>query len=102
KTFLDHFLLEDDLSGYLKPWSYAQLNIVERILLIQRIQAESGPGAHHVNDLFELLPPDIERFNMLYQTALKSSALETSDELGMEAKKVANAPPKPMENEIQN
>ena len=93
KTFLDHFLLEDDLSEYLKPWAYGQLNIVERILLIQRIQAEAEAGTRHVNDLFDLIPPDIEQFNRLYQTALKTSALETSDALGIEAKKAAAAPP---------
>ncbi len=96
KTFVDHFLLEDDLSEYLKPWAYGQLNIVERILMIQRIQDEAGPGARHVNDLFELLPPDIEGFNRLYQTAIKSSALETSDALGLEERRKQLAPEKPM------
>ena len=50
KTFVDHFLLEDDLTGYLKPWAYGQLNIVERILLIQRIQNEGPNGARHVRE----------------------------------------------------
>ena len=30
-----------------------------------------------------LLPPDVERFNTLFETALKGSALETGDELGI-------------------
>ncbi len=93
KKFIDHFLLEDDVSEYLKPWAYGQLNIVERILLIQRIQGEGEAGARHVNDLFDLLPPDIEHFNMLYQTAIKGSALETNDVLGIDAARmVVNAP----------
>ena len=36
KTFLDHYLLEEDLSGYLEPWAYGRLNVVERSLLAGR------------------------------------------------------------------
>ena len=46
KQFLDHWLLDDDLSGYLKPWKFEQLNTLERILLAQRIDgaaADRGP-----------------------------------------------------------
>ncbi|MEI6235857.1 MAG: hypothetical protein WCT04_22610 [Planctomycetota bacterium] len=96
KTFIDHFLIEDDLSEFLKPWAYGQLNIVERILLIQRIQGEAEAGARHVNDLFDLLPPNIERFNSLYLTAIKGSALDTGDALGLEGAKQQMAPAKPL------
>src|SRR5262249_18609431 len=40
KTFLDRWLLEEDLSEYLHPWYYGRLNTVERILLAQRLQNE--------------------------------------------------------------
>jgi len=83
KTFLDHWLLGDDLSDYLKPWAFAQLNIVERILLAQRIRAERPHTARHVRDLFDLIPPNIERFNHLFNTALKGRALETGDVFGL-------------------
>src|SRR5207244_172081 len=33
KTFLDRWLLEEDLSAFLQPWQYGRLNTVERILL---------------------------------------------------------------------
>ena len=36
QTFLDHWLLEADLSRYLDPWAFKRLNIVERILLARR------------------------------------------------------------------
>ena len=85
KTFMDHYLLGDDLRGYLKPWAFAQLNIVERVLLARRIEGEHPQMARHVKDLFDLIPPDIERFNHLFKTALKSSALETEDAFGLEA-----------------
>lgn len=82
KTFMDRYLLEEDLSRYLEPWAYGRLNIVERILLAGRISGESEPGARHIRDRFELVPPDIERENHLFQTALGGSALSTEDGLG--------------------
>jgi hypothetical protein len=83
KTFMDHWLTGDDVGAYLKPWAFAQLNTVERILLAQRIRAEYAHTARHVGDMFDLLPPNIERFNHLFRTALKGSSLETGDALGL-------------------
>ena len=79
KTFMDHWLVGDDLSAYLKPWAFAQLNIVERVLLARRIQKERPHTARHVRDLWELIPPNVERFNHLFKTALKGSALEVEE-----------------------
>jgi hypothetical protein len=75
KTFLDHYLLEDDLSGYLAPWQYQQLNVVERILLGRRIAAERTVTARQLTDVFHLIPPDVDRFNLLFDTALRGRAL---------------------------
>jgi len=84
KTFLDRYLLEEDLSSYLEPWAFGRLNAVERILLGKRI-ASAGPGARrHAEDLFDLLPPDLEGDNQLFATALQGSALDTDDALGFE------------------
>ncbi len=88
KTFLDRWLLADDtIDEYLKPWNHAQLNTVERILLSQRIDGESRHTSRHINDLFDLIPPDTDRFNHLFHTALKGSALETEDEFDFESAK---------------
>ena len=84
KTFLDHWLLGDDLSGYLKPWAYSQLNVVERILLGRRIPGEAPHAARHVKELHDLVPPNIERFNHLFHTALKGRSLDTTEGLGAE------------------
>ena len=53
-TFIDRFLLEDNLSEYLQPWQYQQLNIVERILLAQRLKDERPHASRHVSDLYAL------------------------------------------------
>ncbi|MFO7904711.1 MAG: hypothetical protein ACQESR_07735 [Planctomycetota bacterium] len=83
KTFMDHFLLGNDLSNYLSPWTHNQLNIVERILLARRIEGERKSTARHVRDLYALLPPDVERFNHLFNTAVQRSALAVDDGLGL-------------------
>lgn len=76
KTFLDHWLTEADLKAYVKPWKYQQLNIVERALLAQRLPGERKNTARHVHDLFQLIPPNVDQFNQLFNTAVKTSALD--------------------------
>jgi len=75
KTFLDHWLVEMPLEEYLKPWNYRQLNVVERILLGQRLAQEQAASRRHVDDLFDLVPPNIDRYNQLFETALSRSGL---------------------------
>ena len=87
KQFLDRWLLGDDLSAYVQPWQYAQLNVVERILLSQRLADDRQHTVRDVQDRFALIPPDVERANFLFDTAVKGSALETGDKLGIEAAK---------------
>jgi hypothetical protein len=85
KTFMDHFLLGDDLSGYLKPWAHGRLNVVERILLAERIASDRKATARHVAEGFDLLPRNVEEENRLFRTAIQGSALETDDAMGLEA-----------------
>jgi len=89
KTFLDRYLIEGDLSDYVRPWEFGRLNIVERILLSRRIAAERGPVSRHAADLCDLLQRDLLRENHLFETALKGKALETGDGLGIAAATVA-------------
>ena len=85
QTFMDRFLLEADLAEFLEPWRYQQLNIVERILLAQRIDGEHPHSARHVADLFGLLPPTTDQFIRLFETAVKQSSLEITDKFGFQA-----------------
>jgi hypothetical protein len=75
KTFMDDFLLGDDLRGYLAPWAHARLNAVERCLLAQRIPGEAAATARNLRELWELLPPDLGLQNFLFETALRGSSL---------------------------
>ena len=83
KTFLDHWLLEDNVAGYLQPWQFGRLNTVERVLLAQRIKDEPDRTARSLNDVFRLQPPNLERFLTLFDTAVKSGALGTEDPFGL-------------------
>ncbi len=83
KTFMDEFLLEEDLKGYLRPWQYGQLNTVERILLAQRIKGEGPYTARAISDKYNLLPPNLENYLRLFDTAVQRGSLDTSDRLGL-------------------
>ncbi len=75
RTFLDDWLLGNPLDAYLSPWAYQRLNMVERVLLGQRIRGEAVHTARHVKDRFDLVPPDAERFDRLFLTALRTGAM---------------------------
>ncbi|WP_395736053.1 autotransporter-associated beta strand repeat-containing protein [Prosthecobacter sp.] len=97
KTFMDEFLLGLDLKKHLEPWSYARLNIVERILLAQRIENEAPNAARHVRELWEMIPPDPERQDHLFETALRGRAMDEGNSNGFKdaAKNAAMSPPPP-------
>jgi len=84
KTFLDEWLIaaasqkgKDTLAGYVKPWRHGQMSLAEQILLAQALPDETVSTARLVRERWELLPPDVDRFNHLFDTALKGRALET-------------------------
>jgi hypothetical protein len=83
KQFIDKWLLKEDLQEYVTPWKFAQLNTFERILLGMRIPNERATMARLVREQVDLLPPDRERFDFLFNTAVKGTALDTNDDLGI-------------------
>src|SRR5262249_30188948 len=48
RTFLDRYLLADDLLEFLKPWNHEQLNVIERVLLAERLKDERPATARHI------------------------------------------------------
>jgi hypothetical protein len=81
KTFMDNYLLENNLNGYMDAWAYNQLNTVERVLLAQRINGEGPKAARAIKDRFDLTPPNIEQFNFLFATAVQGGDLENAGRL---------------------
>lgn len=72
KTFLDQWLLGEDLDAWSAPDRFSRLNILERILLLRRASGPDGRdrAARYVRDLVAALPRDPERFNRLFDAAL--------------------------------
>ncbi len=83
KTFMDEWLLGHKLDKYLEPFAFSQLNDVEKILLARKGSAELEKMRRYIQDKADLIVPNPERFNRLFDTAIKSSALEEKDELGL-------------------
>lgn len=76
KTFMDDYLLGNDLARYREPWAYARLNVVERALLAQREKGEATSAARHLRELWEMIPPNPDEQDRLFETALRGRALE--------------------------
>jgi hypothetical protein len=77
KTFLDHWLLGDDLKSYAETWAFAQLNLVEQLLLAQRLGGtERDAVARLVREALELRPVERERLDSLFGLALKTASMD--------------------------
>ncbi len=77
KTFMDRWLIVDDLKDYLEPWRFGRLNAVERILLGKRIAEQEKTLARDTKERADLIPPDIEDFNHCFDTAVQTGAMES-------------------------
>lgn len=82
-TFMDEFLLGRDLAHHLEPWAYSRLNMVERILLAQKIGGEAPATARHARELWEMIPPNPEQRDFLFETAMRGRSLENNVGLGV-------------------
>jgi hypothetical protein len=85
KTFMDRYLLGEDVRGYLRPWAHGRLNAVERILLGEALEQERAAAERHTSDRVDLLGPDPEEDQRLFRAAVQGSALEAEDALGFGA-----------------
>ncbi|WP_425401017.1 hypothetical protein [Aeoliella sp.] len=90
KTFLDHYLLDDDVSGYLDPWRYSRLNMAERVLLADRLGGEElASTKRHLADLFAQLPPDPAAVENEFLTSLRGRSLSLDKKSGLLNHKLA-------------
>ena len=91
KTFLDHYLLGDDLSRFLDPWRYGRLNMAERVLLAHRLGEEERDAARrHLADLYALLPPNPSQRDLLFATALRGRSLSVGGGAGLRLGAIAD------------
>jgi hypothetical protein len=81
RTFLDRYLLEEDLGEFLDPWAFQRLNVLERILLTRRITERTEAGRRHVRDLLAARPNDPGLFDRHFRGALAGRSLSADDKL---------------------
>ena len=77
KTFLDDYLLAKPMEGYLPAWNYGRLNVVERILLGQRLPEQAAVTARDIRDLWHTQPVNVGQLALLFDTALGDSSLRS-------------------------
>ena len=87
KTFLDHWLLEDDLAPWLEPARLARLCAVERALLAQRVTGDDALP-RILGDQVAIAPPDPSGDARLIDALLGASTLD-ADESVAEARSAA-------------
>ena len=75
KTFVDHWLLGDDLSAYLASWRFARLNALERALLARRMPEARSAIARSLADAVDLIAPDPEGDDRLVDAFLAGGKL---------------------------
>ncbi len=102
KTFVDEYLLGADLGRWLDPWAFARLNMAERCLLAQRLPGEAAATARHLRELWELLPPDPQRADFLFETALRGRALQAGKDGGFADAKAGEMKKERAEVALQN
>ena len=78
KTFMDHYLLGDDLAFYAAPLAYSQLNAAERALLGQRLAGQREAMIRDTRERLDLVATDVELENGLFNIALAGGSLDTS------------------------
>jgi hypothetical protein len=86
-TFLDDWFLQRDLSVYLDPLRFDQLNAFEKALLSTTRFASAKEMSRHLSEKSDLIKPDLDLFDRLFEIALNSGSLDQqTDELASLAK----------------
>lgn len=73
KTFMDDWLLGEDLAGYLEPWRFRSLNAVERILLLRRLGLDADRSAQ---DLLATVPAGVFSLDRVFASVLASRSMD--------------------------
>jgi len=80
KTFMDHYLLKDDLSAFAKPWEFARLNTAERILLAESLEDQRTDLLRSVDEGYWLNPITRANDDRFYDVAIRGLGLGKDQE----------------------
>jgi len=75
KQFIDHYLLDDDLTSWTQMWRYRELNAAEKALLAKRIPAMAKTVPREFSDWIEMQPVDADLLRRLVESGLAGSAM---------------------------
>jgi hypothetical protein len=90
KTFLDHWLLDADVTPYLEPARLARLNAVERALLARRLTADPAIP-RLLTDEVAIQAPDPGRDAQLIDALLGAATLDGDDQIAAETSRAMDA-----------
>ncbi|MFD0893980.1 hypothetical protein KBB96_11195 [Luteolibacter ambystomatis] len=82
-TFIDDYLLERDLTSYLRPYAWEKLNAAEKALLAHALPAARERIATDLRQRWELDRPDADAENNLFLATLRGQGLSETDSLGL-------------------
>jgi len=89
-TFIDQFLLGNDLTPYLSPWRYNKLNAAEKALLARAIPDQRKVIIQDLENSYALIKPNPEEETTLFASALKQNSLALRDRLGIAKSELAS------------
>lgn len=82
-TFIDDWLLQRDLSGYLRPYAWQRLNAAEKALLARALPDAAKRISRELFQRWELERPSPEQETRLFTQTLRGTDLATTDSLGL-------------------
>jgi hypothetical protein len=79
KQFIDDFLLQNELRGYLTIWRYQQLNAAEKALLAIAISETRATIVRELNELTRLIPINAAEDRRKIESAMSGKLMELGD-----------------------
>ena len=75
-TFMDQYLLRQNLEAYTRPWQFARLNTFEKILLAQRLETRTNDLVRNLNESYDISPTAREEIDRYYDTSISALGLD--------------------------
>jgi len=76
KTFLDWYLLGEDLTPFAETWEFDKLNVAEQICLATALEGSQANLIRHIQSQYQLSPTDVTRFDLLFGSIFAASGLD--------------------------
>lgn len=78
RTFVDLWLLKEDLNRFAQPWEYARLNAFEKILLSQRLEQRKDEITRNIDETYFLNPTSRSELDRLFDSSIRSRGMDES------------------------